>query len=973
MSQQKIIPGFSSVKPVFRFIILTISILCPGLNSHIHAQRPIYKITATIDTFGTDTMRGIIDITWTNRSDSPLDKLGIHLWPNAYSTRNTALAKQLAEHGNFQLLRARDEELGGLYDLAFTSSGVPLRLTFDENNIDMAWIQLNTPLYPHATIHLSSPYTLIIPKSFSRLGRTGDAYQLTQWYPHIAVYDDEGWHMMPYLDQGEYYNDFADYEVSVTVPQRYKVAATGVLQSSQQVKDLIQWNFKATNVLDFAFFASPTFRHETLKVDVGLNEPVELNIYTDAWLNANWKSAVLYGERALKFYSDWLGPYPYPQMSVVHAPYSRGGFMEYPMVAQIAYTPDAKFLDRVIAHEIGHTWLYGIVANNERTNPWLDEGFNTFLEDQYMQAYYKDPEESQFPDWLKNDQSMPDYDAVQHSLRFSHELQPSDAPPNHQKENQYLFSAYLLPKEGLDMMMSMVGPVKMKQMFRQYFQDRKFSHVAPADVKASFEKVCECDLTWFFESWLQHGHEVDYRINDFDAKLNNVTIENHGPVSIPVLLSGYQDGEKVTQNWIDGFAGEKVIHLDKDVDEVRLYDGLMAVNKKWTGNSKPRNFIPSITLFPKIGSYEKPAINVTPVVGENIADGFMAGLALTSGLFPQNRFKWFVMPMYGFDSKKIRYYGEGRFIKDMESTIFEKLLISLSASSFGYNLDTHYVFRDHFIRFSPSVGLELKSSPDEHHLTRWIKYRYVDITQHYGRGINFGNKIYETNQRHYGVHEVAYQMSSDIAIKPFKAIANVQAGKGFVRLNVNYKQHFVGKDKNHGIWIHGFGGWLPVYTNPDANVAFSINGISSTGIFSQDYMFDEWLSGRNANDGIYARQIFMKDAGLKTLAFLGNNDQWMIAGGVSTALPVTLIHLYMDAALAPSAITDKVTLSYSGGISLVLMKDIFEIYVPIIESRDIRESITYITRDRWFDRISFQANFKIANPLNVVDAIQLKY
>jgi len=944
-----------------------------GCITNSQAQRPVYKITATLDTFSTDTLRGTIDISWTNRSNDVLDKLGIHLWPNAYSNRTTALVKQMLDQGDITLFRAPKTDLGGLFDLDFTSSSLKLKLIPNKNNIDIAWLQLNEPLYPGATIHFSSPYTLIIPKSFSRIGHTGDSYQLTQWYPHIAVYNEQGWHTMPYLNQGEFFNDFADYEVVINVPQRFKVAATGTLLSTRQNGDLIEWNFKAENVIDFAWFASPTFRHETLKVDVGRSESVELNVYIDSWLNDNWKSAVLYAERALKFYSDWLGPYPYPQMSVVYTPFSRAGYMEYPMVAQIGNTDDPIFLDRVIAHEIGHTWLYGILASNERTYPWLDEGFNSFMEEQYMKTYYKDPEDLVFPKVLDSDKSMDHYDAFQHIIRFNGDLQPPLTPPEHQQNDQYLFSAYVLPVQGLNMMMSMVGSVKMKQMLRQYFEEHKFTHVTPSDVRTSFESTCDCDLNWFFDGWLQHAHELDYRLIKFDSKLNNVTIENRGTPTIPVFISGYQDHEKVTQNWIDGFSGEKVIHLDKNVDEVRLFDGMMAPNKNWRSNIKPRNSIPSIGIFPKIGNYTNPAFSITPVFGHNLSDGFMPGIALTSGLIPQRGLKWFLMPMYGFDSKKVRFYGEGRYIRDIEHSTFDKLLISVSASSFSYNLDTHYVFRDHFLRLSPSLALRVNSNSDHPHLTRWLKYRYVDITQYYGRGENYDEKIYHFEQRHYGVHELAYQMSSDAALSPYKAIANLQAGKGFIRLNLNYNQHFVGKDKLRGIWVRGYGGWLPLYKQPKANVLFTFNGLGSNGFFSKDYMYDEWLGGRNANDGIYARQIFMKDAGLKTLSTVGISEKWMIGGGVSAALPFNVVHLYMDATVFPSAISREVVLSYSGGFAIILMKDVFEIYVPLLESRDIRQSLSYEVRDRWFERISFQANFKLGNPLNLVDHFQLKY
>ncbi len=956
---------------VFTICCLTASTTCSN------AQRPIYKITATIDTFGTDTVKGTIDITWTNRSGSPLDKLGIHLWPNAYSNKNTALVKQMLDQGDVTVYRAPLSDLGGLYDLNFTSSGANVKLTTDENNIDIGWLQLNQPLNPYSTIHLSSPYTLIIPKSFSRIGRTGDSYQLTQWYPHIAVYDTLGWHTMPYLNQGEYYNDFADYEVSISVPERYKVAATGVLQSTAQKGKLIEWNFKADNVIDFAWFASPTFRHETLKVDVGLSEPVELNVYIDSWLNTNWKSAVLYAERALKFYSDWIGPYPYPQMSVVYTPFSKAGYMEYPMVAQISYTEDPVYLDRVIAHEIGHTWLYGILANDERTNPWLDEGFNSFMEEQYMKTYYQDAAESIFPKVFESKKSMDDDDALQHFVRFNGDLQPPLTPPEHQTENQYLFSAYLLPEEGLDMMMSMVGPVKMKQMFRKYFEDRKFTHVAPSDVQASFEKACNCDCSWFFKGWLHHAHEVDYRIKKFDADLNNVTIENHGTPTIPVEVSGYLDGTKINQQWVDGFAGEKAIHFDKHVDEVRLYDGMMAINKNWTDNIHPRQIKVGVSIFPKIANYTNPVIGFTPVIGHNLADGLMPGLALTSGLMPQHGFKWFFMPMYGIDSKEFRYYGEARYIKTLEHSAFDKLMISVAASSFGYNIDTHYVFRDHFFRLSPSLALRFNAD-DNIHLTRWLKYRYVDITQNYGRGLDYEAKEYESDQRHYGIHELEYEMSSDVALKPFNASANIQAGKGFVRLNVNYNQHFVGKNKQRGVWVHGFAGWLPYFEklpeeSQQANVLFSFNGTSSNGYLTKDYMLDEWLGGRNATDGLYSRQLFMKDAELKTLDYTGLSEKWMIAGGASVALPFKFVHFYMDATLYPSAITDEVTFSYSGGMSVILLKDVIEIYVPILESKDIRESIAYTNREMWFDRISFQANIKLFNPLNLIDRYQLKY
>jgi hypothetical protein len=117
----------------------------------------------------------------------------------------------------------------------------------------------------------------------------------------------------------------------------------------------------------------------------------------------------------------------------------------------------------------------------------------------------------------------------------------------------------------------------------------------------------------------------------------------------------------------------------------------------------------------------------------------------------------------------------------------------------------------------------------------------------------------------------------------------------------------------------------------------------------------------------------MRDAGLKTLSTDGIGSDWMLGSGVSVALPFRFVHLYMDAAYYNSAVTDNLTFSYSGGAALVLWKDVFEVYFPFLESKDIRESLTYVVKDQWYERISFQANIKLANPLNLLDRHQLAY
>jgi len=943
-------------------------------DSVLLAQRPAYTIEVTLDTV-THELSGFVDMTYTNTSPGPLDSLAIHLWANAYANKNTTFAKQLLNLGTLNFNNAKPEELGGYEKLFFTSSDDSFEFHFDPDHNDIGWIITSKPLAAGKTFHIRASFVLQIPISFSRIGRTGDSYQLTQWYPHFAVYDWKGWHTMPYLDQGEYFNDFADYDVKIVLPSGYIVAATGMLVDKQIQGDQTTWQFHAEDVIDFAWFANPHFKLVEKNIEVEPGRSVLLSVYIDQLSPVSWDSAIMYAERSLLFYSDWLGPYPYPHMSVVSAPWSKGGYMEYPMVAQIGLTETEDYLDIVIAHEIGHTWLYGILASDERSHPWMDEGLNTFMERKYTSLYYPANQDRVFPDVMRNCKSMPDYDALQHTLTFTHQLQSPDTDPQFQTGDQYLFSAYVLPAEGLEMMESKLGSPKMKAMFRQYFQERKFTHVDPVDLRVSFEKKCSCDLTWFFVDWINEIGQVDYRIKKFKPKLKEVTVVNKGAPDLPVEISSFNQNQPVGKYWLDGFRGEKIFHLDRRADEVRLYNDQPIVNKAWNHNNVPKSIFPKISLFPSIGNYESPSWSITPFIGYNEADGIMVGPVILPDLIPQHHFKWTLAPLYAFESHKLRGYAEGRYTGDFKQGAFDKILVSFSVNHFGYELDTTYDARNNYLRWSPVVALRMNHQDEHPHLTQWWKYRYVHIDQFYAQGINPAEMIYKDTMRNYGIHELSYTIRSDYVLRPYLFSVNAQTGKGFVRLNADFNLHLTGKDKQRGTWLHAYAGYQPMLDEQDveAETRFMLSGVPSIGYESTDYMFDQWVGGRNATSGILAHQIFLKDAGFKTLAVPDLSSTWMTAAGISYALPLKVFHLYMDAAVYGSDLEEKVVLSYSGGLSLVILKDVLEIHLPLVESEDIRESITYDQLDQWYERICFQANIKLMNPIDVLDRTTLRY
>lgn len=172
---------------------------------------------------------------YVNNSPNTLDRIYMHLWPNAYRDGNSALAKQLYRQGDGKLTFAKAEDKGFIDSLDFKSESVKLKWEYDAENQDICIIYLNTPLKNGDRVRITTPFKVKIPSGeISRMGHIGQSYQITQWYPKPAVYDKNGWNAIPYLNQGEFYSEYGSYDVSITLPKNYIVGATGDLQTKTE-------------------------------------------------------------------------------------------------------------------------------------------------------------------------------------------------------------------------------------------------------------------------------------------------------------------------------------------------------------------------------------------------------------------------------------------------------------------------------------------------------------------------------------------------------------------------------------------------------------------------------------------------------------------------------------------------------------------------------------------------------------------
>ena len=405
------------VKFICGILWLTSTINLYGQPTKSYFQQKLdYKIKARLDDV-THTVLGNVEILYTNQSSNNLDTIWFHLWPNAYSGRNTPLCKQKLNNRDASLYFADDTAKGRIDSISFLVEGMPVKTYAKDQNPEMVALVLNQELKSGQSTTISTSFKVKVPDAkFSRMGREGDAYYMTQWYPKPAVYDNNGWHPMPYLDQGEFYSEFGNFEVELDVAANYIVAASGVLLDEAENEKMRKLSslygstmptsdgapvssperktlrYRLTNAHDFAWFADKQFQVSLDSVILTSGKKVAVAVYHTPKKSELWKEANSYSANGLKFLSDAIGDYPYETFTVVDGRISAGGGMEYPSITILNSPSDAESLERILIHELGHNWFYAALASNERDHPWMDEGINSYYEQLYMaKARKSDP------------------------------------------------------------------------------------------------------------------------------------------------------------------------------------------------------------------------------------------------------------------------------------------------------------------------------------------------------------------------------------------------------------------------------------------------------------------------------------------------------------------------------------------------------------------------------------------------------
>ena len=357
-----------------------------------------YDIEASLDP-ERRLVRGRETIEYRNATSALMRDLQFHLYPNAFSNTHSAYMRGMPwsdDAGRRRVERlAREQSWGSMKVSAVRLAGgadLTAQAAIDDT---VMRLPLPSPVRPGGSVRVEVEWETILPRTFHRMGRWGDHFDVMQWFPKLAVFSDTGWKIYPFSRYSEFFADFGTYRVTLTAPREYVVEATGVPDAPREGPEGTRTvTYRAEDVHDFAWIAdrNALVARATYAGGPYASSPVDI-IYVHQPYRRRMAPLILGAvKQGLRFYGDRLMPYPYPRIVVDDLPMGLGGGMEYPMLFT---TSMAWFLPRfytapqeVTLHEFGHQFWYGIVATNEFEEPWLDEGINSYVTRRVMEQEY---------------------------------------------------------------------------------------------------------------------------------------------------------------------------------------------------------------------------------------------------------------------------------------------------------------------------------------------------------------------------------------------------------------------------------------------------------------------------------------------------------------------------------------------------------------------------------------------------------
>ena len=861
-------------------------------------------------------------IVFHNQSQDTLNSIVLNDWNNAYSTKNTPLAKRFSDEFYRGFHLAKEEERGNttILNLSDTEKSELVWRRTNENP-DLIVVDFKNKLVPNQKITLQISYIVKIPSDkFTKFGySTNGTIILKNWFLTPARYENKAFVTYNNNNLDDCANGASDFEIKLKLPKEFEITSDLNTSKKTQIENYTIHELNGKNRADFSLYIESkssysSFKNSTLDV---------VNNLSNQRIDGIQKAIII--NQIVDFTNRFIGQYPHEKITVSQVDYDRNPFYGLNQLPSFLSPFSDEFIFEI---QFLKTYLNNYLKNSLQLDPrkdnWIYDGIQVYTMMKYIDEYYP---ESKMMGRISKMRLLKSFNLTQ--LGFNEQYgyfymlmarKNLDQPLHNSKNTLIKFNEQIANKYKAGVSFKYLSNYLENNIVNKSIQEFYIQNTKKQTSRADFETILKSnthqDINWFFNTIIDTRDLIDYKIKNGTKTKDSLqfTIKNRTNTNVPIPVYGFKKGNVVFKEWLsatnkDSLFSVKIKEVDKIVlnykNEVPEYN--LRNNWKKIGGLFPNNR-PIKFVFMK--DFEDPYYNqvlYVPTLNYNLYDGLSPGMRLHNKSILDKPFIFDINPSYSTTSKSLS--GSGGFVvnQNYRNSNLYNIRYSVSGSFF------HYAPAASYLKLNPTIQFNFREQDFRNNHKQLLLIREVIVNR------EKSPLVTTQSEENYAVFNVKYINTKTEIMHHFNFITDMQIASNFGKVSgeMEYRKLF---ENNHQLKLRLYTGSF-LYNNSNSDF-FSFATDRPT-----DYLFDYNFFGRSESTGLFSQQYIEAEGGFKSKINTPFANQWITTFNTSFSI-WNWVEAYSDLGLMKNN-SKKEHFIYDSGIRLNLVTNYFELYFPV--------------------------------------------
>jgi hypothetical protein len=880
------------------------------------------------------------ELVFYNQSEDTLTSIVLNDWMNAYSSKNSPLAKRFSDEFYRGFHLANEEERGGTLNLSITAHEKAISWERTAKNPDLLVVNLEHKLAPKEKITIHLNYIVKIPSDkFTHYGHfeKGGMY-LRNWFITPSRFENNSFAKYSNYNLDDIANGFSDFDIELIIPKKFNISTDLSSTKLKENETFSFYNLNGLNRTDFSIYIEPKTSFRIYKNDV---VEVLTNIKGN---NADEIQKAIAIDKVVLFTNKIIGNYPYEKITVSEADYERNPFYGLNQLPSfMAPFPDDFLFEFKFLKTYLNNYLKNTLKLDPRKDNWIYDGVQVYVMMKYMEENYPDYKMmgnlSTFKLFKGINLLNLDFNEQFSYLYLLMARKNLDQPLGTSKEKLIKFNEQIASKyrAGLSLMYldNYIGNDFMSNSIKQFITKNTNSQTTQNDFENLLKSNTQKDIDWFFTTIINSREIIDYKFKNVVKTKDSISfsLKNKTDVSVPMPVFGIKNDSIVFKKWLEtskkdsvytfarNDASKIIINYKNEVPEFNLRNNWYKLDGFFP-NNRPIKF-----AFMK--DLEDPYYNqviYTPILTYNIYDGLTPGVRLHNKAILNRPFTYDVTPSYSMKSKTLSGVASFMVNSDYRNSNLFNVRYSISSAYFHYAPDATYT------KINPMVLMQIRGDDYRDNRKELIAIRQVVVHREKSQ------YVIDNSSKNYSVLDLKYINSRTEVTNHLKFVNDVQFSEKFGKISseIQFRKLF---EDNRQINLRLFiGGFLYNKTNSD----FYSFGLDKP----TDYLFDYPFLGRSSHSGIVSQEFIMAEGGFKSKLDTPFANQWITTLNTSYSL-WNWVDVYGDFGFVKNQNQNQ-KFVYDSGFRLNLLEDYFELYFPVYSNNGLE-----LTQSKYNEKIRF--------------------